>query len=420
MKHSDIKKTRVGKLGNFIGCFVLQKFGDWKKDKEKTIFMAAKLQQKTEISKDSVLNLVQTLRKKNKFKWFGYHLSSMLYYQNPDSSIRTAYKNSLYCCKELYQGNGQITAKYCKNRWCPQCQRIRMGVLIDTYAPRLQKEKNLYFITLTRPNVRAEELENEIRIYNKKWQSIRNSKWYRRATILEGMIGIKKLECTYHATRKILKKKTEWKVSRAGKKYKKETFIATSEADQWFDTYHPHLHILVNNEQAAINIKEKWLKINPEANPAAQDLRKVQDVISVDENGNERISKGYLEVFKYFTKLIAKDSCGKRFFDAKHMNVIFEAMNKKQVYKRIGSDENWQCGEVDEEDIEERAALFIDDMSWKTFRWIDGEKMFGYYDVDTGDALTEMAPPQHLMEIINHEELKGKELELFDKKSTQG
>lgn len=112
--------------------------------------MAAKLDKNSENAKDSALKVTIALRKKNKYRWFGYHLATMLYYQNPDSSLRTSYQNSFHCCEKLFQGNGRITAKYCKNRWCPQCQRIRMGTLINAYAPRLQDEKELYFITLTR------------------------------------------------------------------------------------------------------------------------------------------------------------------------------------------------------------------------------------------------------------------------------
>ena len=398
-KHGH-KKTRVGKLGNFIRCFILQKFGDRRRTKKFT-FMDAKIQQKSEISKDSVLNLVETLRKKNKFKWFGYHLANLLYYQNPKSGIRKSYLNSFHCCDELYQLDGKITSKYCKNRWCPTCQRIRMGALINAYAPRLEKEKNLYFITLTRPNVRAENLRQEIEVYQEVWRKISNRKFFRDAT-KNGMIGIKKLECTYHANKVKLQKHEEWRENLEGKKYKKVWFTPTSEPDPWFDTYHPHLHVLVSNEQAAMEIKAVWLELNPDANPGAQKCVKVTDKKKTDSDGNEKVSKGYLEVFKYFTKLIAKDSDGHRFFDAQHMNTIFEAMNKKRVYFRIGTNEAWQCGEVNEEETEEEAALFVDDYESKTFRWVDAEEFFGYYDIDTGAALTEMKPPQHLMEVLNH------------------
>ena len=167
--------------------------------------MGAKLDKNSENTKDSVLNLVETLRKKNKFKWFGYHLANLLYFQNPQSTIRKSYQNSFHCCDEMYQADGKITSKYCKNRWCPQCQRIRMGALINAYAPRLEKEKKLYFITLTRPNVKAECLRQEIEEYQNLWRKIAKTRWFADAT-KGGMIGIKKLECTYHANKVKLEK----------------------------------------------------------------------------------------------------------------------------------------------------------------------------------------------------------------------
>lgn len=367
--------------------------------------MDAKVSKNYETSKDSLLNLTETLRKRNKFKWFGYHLAHLLYYQNPSSSLGQSYQNSFHCCDEMYQGDGKITSKYCKNRWCPQCQRIRMGALINAYAPRLEKEKNLYFITLTRPNVSADTLRSEIEEYQKIWRKIANRKFFRDA-VSNGMVGIKKLECTYHANKVKLEKHEEWRVNLEGKKYKKVWFTPTNEIDPWYDTYHPHLHILVSNEQVAIQIKKAWLEYCPDANPGAQQCVKVTDKKSKDKDGNEKVSKGYLEIFKYFTKLIAKDSDGHRFFDAKHMNVIFEAMQGKRVYFRIGTPESWQCEEVDEKEIEEEAALFIESDEYKTFRWVDAEEFFGYYDIETGEALTEMKPPSHLMEVLNHKKVE--------------
>lgn len=362
--------------------------------------MAAKVHKNSESPKDSLLNLVETLRKRNKFKWFSYHLAHLLYYQNPQSTIRGSYENSFHCCDEMYQAEGKITSKYCKNRWCPQCQRIRMGALINAYAPRLEKEKELYFITLTRPNVKAEALKEEIEEYQKKWRKIQNQKWFKSAT-KGGMIGIKKLECTYHANKVKLVRYEEWKEYH-GKRYKSVRFEPTNEPDPWYDTYHPHFHVLVSDEQTAIKIKAKWLELNPDANPGAQQVVRVTDKKEKDEDENEKVSKGYLEVFKYFTKLIAKDNQGKRFFDAIHMNTIFESMKGKRVYFRIGTKEAWQCDEVDEENIEEEAALFVGSEEYKTFKWVDAEDFFGYYDVETGEALTEMKLPTHLMEVLNH------------------
>lgn len=350
--------------------------------------MGAKLEQQNELSKKSEVNLSEKLRKRNKFKWFGYHLANLLYYQNPQSSIRKSYANTTFCCGNLIQDKGIITSKYCKNRWCPQCQRIRMGALINAYAPRLKEEKNLYFITLTRPNVKAKSLRSEIEEYQNVWRKIAKSRWFLKGT-KDGMIGIKKLECTYHATKIILRKRVSW-VEENGIKRKVVTFEPTNIPDPWFDTYHPHYHVLVSNREIAHKILKEWLEINPTAKHSAQDFRKVKG------------EKGYLEVFKYFTKLIAKDNQGRRFFDAVHMNVIFEAMRGKRVYFRIGRKDVWGCEEVKEEEIEEEAALFTDDDERKFFKWEDAEDFFGYYDIETGEALTEMKPPQHLKDILTH------------------
>lgn len=352
--------------------------------------MSAKLKQENQLSKKTELNLSEKLRKRNKFKWFGYHLTNLLYYQNPQSSLRKGYENSFHCCDTLSQERGKITSKYCKNRWCPQCQRIRMGALINAYGPRLSEEKDLYFVTLTRPNVKADELKDEINKYQELWRKIQNQKWFKAATKGK-LIGIKKLECTYHATRTKLHKRVKW-VEEHGKKCKVETFVPTDVPDPWYDTYHPHFHVLVSSYEIAEEILAKWLELNPTSRRKAQDLRKV--------TGN----KGYLEVFKYFTKLIAKDNLGKRYFDAPHMNTIFEAMKGKRVYFRIGRKDVWRCEELTEDDIEEEAALFTDEEEQRFFKWVNAEDFFGYYDVDSGEALTEMRPPQHLKEIFDKAE----------------
>ena len=197
-----------------------------------------------------------------------------------------------------------------------------MGALINAYAPRLEKEKKLFFITLTSECSSREPSPGNRGVSEPLAQD----------TYIPGGLRMQrkrrydryqKLECTYHANKVKLEKHEEWKVNLEGKMYKKVWFTPTSEPDEWFDTYHPHLHVLVSDEQTAINIKEKWLELNPDANPGAQSST-VTDKKKKDKDGNEKVSKGYLEIFKYFTKLIAKDSDGHRFFDAQHMNTILK------------------------------------------------------------------------------------------------
>lgn len=371
----------------------------------------AKVEEKNDICKD----LQKKLQKRTKNKWFGYHLASLLYYKNPESINRDSYRNSLYCCDELYQREGEITSKWCKNRWCPNCQRNKMAEMIEAYSPRLRKEKNLYFVTLTRPNVKAEQLSDELKIYQEIWRKIVNSRTFRK-TMDNGMIGIRKLECTYHATKYILKKHKEWRVNKEGKKYKYEWFEVTDRPDPWYDTYHPHLHLLVNSLEMARYIRDKWLQLNPTSTKSAQDIRKVVNERKVelrDENGCLVLDEAgkvqhsiietneMLEIFKYFTKLIAKDSNGRRFFDPIHMNVIFEAMRGKRVYFRIGRKETWGNDEVDETTGPSEALLEAENEEWHIYRWNDAGDFFGYYDVDSGDTLVEITAPKNLMAILN-------------------
>lgn len=329
--------------------------------------MPAKLQNNS----DAAIISAKKLQKRNKNKWFGYHLAGMLYYGNPGSSLGKSYQNSFWCNNMLEVDEiGVVRGKYCKNRWCPICQRNKMGFLINTYGPRLRQCKELWFITLTRPNVRAERLKAEVEEYQKLWREISKSRTYRWCMKM-GVIGIRKFECTYHGT----------------------VFLKDGSPDPWYDTYHPHLHLLVSDSQFAEFVLNEWLRLNPESNKDAQNIRKV--------DGN----KGFQEVFKYFTKLIAKDNTGRRFFDAVHMDEIFRSVQGKRVYFRIGTNEAWGSAEVTEDDVVEEAMISTDASS-AFYTWLESDEFYGYYDVNTGETLTELPKSGRLFEIITQSEEK--------------
>ena len=315
-------------------------------------------------------HMAEKLRKRNKFKWFSFHLAGMLWYGNPESELRPSYQNTFYCSNVIeVDQEGMAKTKYCKNRWCPICQRNKMGLLINAYGPRLQRCKGLWFLTLTLPNVTADRLRTEIRKYQELWRKIANANTYRKAMSC-GVIGIRKVECTYHG----------------------QQFLKDGTPDPWYDTYHPHLHLLVSSKELAEFIVREWQRLNPECSEDAQNIRQVNS------------SGGYLEIFKYFTKLIAKDSQGKRFFDAVHMDVIFRGMRGSRVYFRLGTDKAWGCGEVTEED-EEQAAVIETDASPAFYQWLESDEFFGYYDVDTGETLTELPKKGRLFDIITESEV---------------
>ncbi len=248
--------------------------------------------------------------------------------------------------------------------------------MINQYGPRLQKCEELWFLTLTRQNVKADQLRKEVLMYQALWRAISKTPQYRKA-MKRGVIGIRKVECTYHGTE----------------------FLKDGTPDPWFDTYHPHFHLLLSDKELAEFVIRKWMELNPGSSEDAQDVRKVET------------EGGYLEIFKYFTKLIAKDNQGKRYFDAVHMDVIFRGMRGSRVYFRLGTVKAWGCAEVTEED-EDQAAVIETDASSAFYQWQEFEEFFGWYDVDTGETLTELPKVGKLFDLITESEKKyGKETE---------
>lgn len=299
------------------------------------------------------------LSKRTKSKWFSYHISSLLYFQNGNSPLRKSYLNSMYCANSIVQQENKLTSHYCKNRWCITCNRIRTAVLINTYMPRLKECRELWFLTLTRPNVSAKHLSRELRDLQKIIRHIMTARPFRKYKAAGG-IGIRKTECTYNPQA---------------------------------DTYHPHFHIIIDSEEMARYILDRWLALSPRADAKAQDLRRVEDV-----------GDGCLEIFKYFTKLLAKGKDGRRFFDAVHMNTIFEAMAGKRVFQRFGKKDAWRCAEVDEDAIEEAAVLEGVGKDGDVWRWLESEDYTGYYNDVDGTALVEIERPKKLSEMFDQAE----------------
>ena len=130
--------------------------------------------------------------------------------------------------KKIHKGN------FCGNRFCPMCawRKARKDALkISIIMKWLETEydKAFVFVTLTAPNVKAEDLRAEIDLYNKAFQRLVKRKEI--APIFDGYI--RKLEVTYNV-------------------------------DQ--QTYHPHFHVLfvVNKSYftSRYYVKQaKWLEL---------------------------------------------------------------------------------------------------------------------------------------------------------------
>lgn len=291
--------------------------------------------------------------KKARKKYFSFGLAAGLANKNPESSLIHSYMNTLACVKNLVvDENGKVRAKYCKNRWCPLCQSIRIAKLIDGYKSQLEQYPELYFVTLTRPTVPADGLKAQrVQMYD-SFKKIKDSMFFRRGKYS----GIRKAECTIRPN----------------------------------GHYHFHFHVLINSKAAAEFMVERWLKLNPESTREAQDIREV-------DKSNDR---SLLEIFKYFTKLIAKlknqDGTEQAYISYTRLNVIFEFMKGQRVFQPFGS---LRPVEEDFEDEDLEADLKVEQAN-SLWEWVVSD----WYNIETGEALTGYEPASRLVDLISHSE----------------
>ncbi|MGL4997463.1 MAG: protein rep, partial [Cetobacterium sp.] len=160
--------------------------------------------------------------------------------------------------KRLAGGN------FCNSRFCPVCQwrkSKRDGYTLLFLLNHVQKVENkeIIFLTLTAPNVKAEQLDEEIKDFNKAFKRLSETKSFKAMS--KGYI--RKLEVTYNA---------------------KE------------DTYHPHFHVVIAVNKSYFTDKnyyinqrtwlEMWKNAKKNPNITQVDVRRakmdtIQDVMEL-------------------------------------------------------------------------------------------------------------------------------------------
>lgn len=247
-----------------------------------------------------------------------------------ESPLHKSYWNTYHCCEAMFQDGNKLTSKYCNNRWCSTCNRIRTGKLIDGYEPVLKKLKNKYFVTLTIPNCTAEELEQEIKKMTRTFTRIKDV--LRKQGF--NLKGIRKTECTYNAEK---------------------------------NNYHPHFHFIISGKLESEMLQREWLKRYPQSKKIAQDIRPATD-------------KAVKELFKYFTKLISKGTNNKFYIFA--LDQIFQAMRCKRVFQPFG------IKKYVSEDIEELQYMLFKDIQEQNTTWEWHTDFYDWIDINSGDMLS--------------------------------
>ena len=290
---------------------------------------------------------IQALNKRAKSKFSQEPLNLAL--RNLEhSALKQKYNDTYFCGSVIQQKGDKLISRYCRHRWCKICNRIRTGKLINGYSEQLDQLQDKQFVTLTIPNIPADKLKTAILEMNKTIRKIQDNRRKQKKPLIK---GVRKLECTYNAE---------------------------------LNNYHPHFHFIIENEQTANDLIDKWLIYYPQANIKAQKTVNATDC---------------KELFKYFTKLTT--NTGKKYLNGtkardewhypEAIDIIFTAIIKLIIIQPMGglkmiSDEieELQSETIDGETLEiKQKDLYL----WNGINW---------FSPFTGELLSSFKPKIHL------------------------
>jgi hypothetical protein len=262
------------------------------------------------------------------------------------SRLAKKYDDTLLCSSVLEQDGNKLRSRFCNNRWCNICNRIRTAKLIKGYGAAIDSMIDPRFVTLTVPNVPAEELRAEIRRMLSEFRKIQELRRKQKKPLIR---GIRKLEVTYNPD---------------------------------LQNFHPHFHFIVEGEAAADELIECWLDRNAAADKRGQDQRQ---------------AKNPIELFKYFAKLTSKSKSDTIIIRAGKMirieysypealDLVFQAIQGTRIIQPIGGIK-YVKGAEDIDDIE---TVEVADLDPEEALWIYQDR--DWVNVYTGELLTGYEP----------------------------
>jgi plasmid rolling circle replication initiator protein Rep len=228
----------------------------------------------------------------------------------------------------LYMTNAAMSAQKlalsnkCGNRFCPICtwgtakkDAIKLSIILE--AIRDMEGKEFLFLTLTAPNCTGEELRSEIDRFNKAVNKLFQRRNVKR--IAKGYA--RKLEVTTDQEKYVTEELYKLK-----KSYYDRRSLNVGDPNPTYNTYHPHLHILVAVDKSyftgnrdAIS-KAEWLSMWRECMEDDSITQVDAKKVSVTRKSN-----AVLEIAKYS----AKGS------DLYHSETVFDtfytALKKRQL-----------------------------------------------------------------------------------------
>jgi hypothetical protein len=240
---------------------------------------------KSPLTSDYAPDPIPALQRRANSKLLAYQLARALGSLGP-VKLAGQYERGGNCCSVVQKIGERYRSTYCERRFCLVCNRIRTSKLIYAYKPALDSLTDLYFVTLTVPNVQSQDLKQTIQGMTKAFQRIKDNL---RKNYGQRITGIRKIEVTYNDVRR---------------------------------DYHPHFHIILSGQMAAETLLELWLNQFPSAKKGAQDIKKA------DENAVK-------ELFKYFTKITTNNKRSRK-LHITALNTIFNSIQGIRIFQPFG------------------------------------------------------------------------------------
>ena len=158
-----------------------------------------------------------------------------------NSPLTKSYWQTWQCSRTVVQDGGKLKARYCNQRFCLVCNRIRTARLIQGYSEAFEAMNNPYMVTLTIRNVKGRYLRSSIEAMQKDFVRCKDVMSKRGCKL----IGLRKVEVTYNEK--------------------------TGE-------FHPHFHCIIDGCLPSFTLVREWLKRHPEQSRiSGQDIRHAHD-----------------------------------------------------------------------------------------------------------------------------------------------
>lgn len=304
---------------------------------------------------------LESLKKRARSKYYTQKIITPLLYT--DSPLHKTYERSFHCGGTIIQVGKKLVSRYCNGRLCHVCNRIRTAKMMGGYIEPLRKLGDLYFTTLTRKNVTAEELTETI---NKMLKDMSNIIRVLREKRGIKISGIRKIEVTYNA-------KT--------------------------NTYHPHFHILHNYDVGDMIIDEWLIRNENVAKRSGYDyrLKKVVPIqVTKPVSKKDDDDKKFLnELFKYASKFVVKDDKEKGVLNiyVPALDTILRSLHTKRTMQTFGDIRKLKAVE-DVTEVSELISQEIEDIKEENneWRWLGNLERYDWIDSE-GNELTKYKPP---------------------------